>query len=127
MPGLQHLAQLIAAENPYSNGNVDDMDIYLLAQSTNNNPNVIGTPNAGNPIDLITQSLSQIDFEMTNYGGTWDFKSVPQPISRALRIKYRYRVPNPGFDPLDPGNTGVDSARWRTDYLLIGFVNGGAG
>jgi hypothetical protein len=101
------------------------MDIYLLAQSTNVNPPV-GT-GAGAAIDATTQSLSQIDFEMTNYGGTWDFKSVPQPISRALRIKYRYRVPNPGFDPLDPANTGVDSARWRTDYLLIGFVNGGAG
>jgi hypothetical protein len=125
MPGLQHLAQLIAAENPYSNGNVDDMDIYLLAQSTNVNPPE--GAGAGAAIDAITQSLSQIDFEMANYGGTWDFKSVPQPISRALRIKYRYRVPNPGFDPLDPGNAGVDSARWRTDYLLIGFVNGGAG
>ena len=103
------------------------MDIYLLAQSSNINPNVIGTPGAGAPLTRSTQSLSQIDFEMANYGGTWDFKSVPQPISRALRVKYRYRVPNPGFDPLDPTNTGVNSARWRTDYLLIGFVNGGAG
>jgi hypothetical protein len=117
---LHRLAQLIAAENPYSNGQVEDMDIYLLAPSGNSNPD-------GSPLSQDAQELSQIDFEMTNYGGTWDFKSVPQPISRALRIKYRYRVPNPNPDPLDPNNQGLDSYRWRTDYLLIGFVNGGAG
>lgn len=126
MPSLDHLAQLIAAENPYSNGNVEDMDIYLLAASSNVNP-PSATTAGGTALDPITSSLSQIDFEMANYAGTWDFKSVPQPISRALRVKYRYRVPNPSYDPLDPGNNGVDSARWRTDYLLIGFVNGGAG
>jgi hypothetical protein len=125
MPGLLHLARLIAAENPYSNGYEEDMDIYLLAPSANNNPPFGAGANA--PIDPTTASLSQIDFEMANYGGTWDFKSVPQPISRALRVKYRYRVPRPLNDPLDPPNTGLDSARWRTDYLLIGFVNGGAG
>jgi hypothetical protein len=125
MASLHRLAELIAAENPYSNGNVEDMDIYLLTPSGNINP-PFGA-GAGSPLDARTTSLSQIDFEMANYGGTWDFKSVPQPISRALRIKYRYRVPNPLYDPLDPSNTGIDSARWRTDYLLIGFVNGGAG
>jgi hypothetical protein len=125
MAGLHRLAELIAAENPYSNGNVEDMDIYLLAPSGNINP-PFGA-GAGSPLDARAISLSQIDFEMANYGGTWDFKSVPQPISRALRVKYRYRVPNPLYDPLDPSNTGIDSARWRTDYLLIGFVNGGAG
>jgi hypothetical protein len=108
MPALDGLTTLIAAENPYSNGDVDDMDIYLLAQS--------GIPGL-NPNQ---QAASQIDVEMANYSGTWDFKGVPQPLSRALRIKYRYLVP----DPLNPG---TDSDRWRTDYLLIGFVNGGAG
>ena len=123
MPALDGLINLVAAENPYSNGQVEDMDIYLLAPSGNSNP-------GGSPLSQDAQELSQIDFEMTNYGGTWDFKSVPQPISRALRVKYRYRVPNPRYplvDPLDPSNQGIDSARWRTDYLLIGFVNGGAG
>ena len=108
MPALDRLRNLIAAENPYTNGGVDDMDIYLLAQS--------GNPGLG-PGGL---ARSQIDVEMANYSGTWDFKGVPQPLSRALRIKYRYRVP-------DPQNPGVNSNRWRTDYLLIGFVNGGAG
>jgi hypothetical protein len=108
MPALDGLIDLIAAENPYSNGGVTDMDIDLLAQS-------------GNPgLTANQQAASQIDVEMANYSGTWDFKGLPQPLSRALRIKYRYRVP----DPLNPGN---NSDRWRTDYLLIGFVNGGAG
>ena len=108
MPALDRLRNLIAAENPYTNGGVDDMDIYLLAQS-------------GNPgLSPGGLARSQIDVEMANYSGTWDFKGVPQPRSRALRIKYRYRVP-------DPQNPGANSNRWRTDYLLIGFVNGGAG
>ena len=108
MPALDGLTDLIAAENPYSNGDIDDMDIYLLAQSGNSG------------LSANEQTASQIDVEMANYSGTWDFKGVPQPLSRALRIKYRYRVP----DPLHPGS---NSDRWRTDYLLIGFVNGGAG
>jgi hypothetical protein len=113
MPALDGLTELIAAENPYSNGDVSDMDIYLLAQSGNVGPGGV----ALTPAQL---AASQIDVEMANYSGTWDFKGVPQPLSRALRIKYRYRVP-------DPQNPGSDSDRWRTDYLLIGFVNGGAG
>ena len=113
MPALDGLIDLIAAHNPYSNGNVADMDIYLLAQSNNLNPD--GTPTSPN-----AKALSQIDVEMANYSGSWDFKGVPQPLSRALRIKYRYRVP-------DPTSPGSDSDSWRTDYLLIGFVNGGAG
>ena len=108
MPALDRLIDLIAAENPYTNGGVNDMDIYLLAQS-------------GNPgLSPGGLARSQIDVEMAKYSGTWDFKGVPQPLSRALRIKYRYRVP-------DPQNPGANSNRWRTDYLLIGFVNGGAG
>jgi hypothetical protein len=108
MPALDGLINLVAAENPYSNGGVNDMDIYLLA------PSGIAGPSAAE------EAASQIDVEMANYSGIWDFKGVPQPLSRALRIKYRYRVP-------DPQNPGSDSDRWRTDYLLIGFVNGGAG
>ena len=110
MPALDRLVDLIAAENPYTNGDINDMDLYLLTQSAN--PGVV--PGS------VAALLSQIDAEMANYAGTWDFKGEPQPLSRALRIKYRYRVP----DPLNPG---ADSDRWRTDYLLIGFVNGGAG
>jgi len=113
MPALDRLIDLIAAENPYTNGGVNDMDIYLLAQS--------GNPGLGaGPAQAEAQARSQIDVEMANYSGTWDFKGVPQPLSRALRIKYRYRVP-------DPEHPGDNSNRWRTDYLLIGFVNGGAG
>ena len=108
MAGLNRLMEIIARENPYSNGGDDDMDLYLLA------PSGIGGLSAA------AVDFSRIDVEMANYAGTWDFKGVPQPLSRALRIKYRYRVP----DPRDPGS---DTDRWRTDYLLIGFVNGGAG
>ena len=54
MPALDRLRNLIAAENPYTNGGVDDMDIYLLAQS--------GNPGLG-PGAL---ARSQIDVEMAN-------------------------------------------------------------
>src|SRR5258707_14362668 len=82
MPGLERLAALIAAENPYSNGNVEDMDIYLLAPSGNTNP-----PPGGGALDHTTTSLSQIDFEMTNYGGSWEFENVPKPIKRGRRVQ----------------------------------------
>src|SRR5215471_9289757 len=35
MPALDRLDDLVAAENPYTNGGINDMDIYLLAQSGN--------------------------------------------------------------------------------------------
>jgi hypothetical protein len=111
MPGFQRLMEIIAHENPYSNGHEDEMDFDLLAPT-------------GNP-GTATYDFSRLDVEMTNYGGTWDFKSVPQPISRALRVKYRYRVPLLHLTHHPHGHP--DSHRWRTDYLLIGFVNGGAG
>jgi hypothetical protein len=106
MPALDDLTSLVAAENPYTNGDTNDMDIYLLAQSGNSG------------LNTAQKVASQIDAEMANYSGTWDFKGVPLPLSRALRIKYRYRVPD---------GAGGNTDRWRTDYLLIGFVNGGAG
>lgn len=108
MPALDGLADLIAAENPYTNGAPDEMDMYLLAQSTN--PGVSG-PGA---------AASQIDLEMDgNYPGTWDFKGVPQKLSKVLRIKYRYKVPGSG--------SSAKPLRWRSGYLLIGFEDGGAG
>jgi hypothetical protein len=103
MPALDGLEELVASENPYTDGAVDSMDVYLLAQSAN--AGLTGTQ----------KTASQVDMEMAAYSGSWDFKGVPQPLSKALRIKYRYKVPN--SNPL----------RWRTDYLLIGFVDGGAG
>jgi len=104
MAALDRLADLIAAENPYTNGAVEDMDMYLLAATAN------AATSAAN------KAASQIDMEMDgSYPGTWDFKGVPQKLSKVLRIKYRYKVPN--SNPL----------RWRSGYLLIGFEDGGAG
>jgi hypothetical protein len=104
MPALDGLPDLIAAENPYTTGAVNDMDMYVLAQ----------TANAG--LAQADQAASQIDMEMDGgYPGTWDFKGLPQKLSKVLRIKYRYKVPE--SNPL----------RWRTAYLLIGFEDGGAG
>lgn len=116
MPGFQRLMEIIAHENPYSNGHPDEMDFDLLA------------PHGSNPASA-SYEFSRLDVEMSNYGGTWDFKSVPQPISRALRVKYRYRVPllHLPQHPHTLPHGHPDSHRWRTDYLLIGFVNGGAG
>jgi hypothetical protein len=101
---LDGLAGLIAAENPYINGAVDDMDMYVLAASGNSG------------LSAAQQAASQIDLEMDgSYPGTWDFKGVPQKLSKVLRIKYRYKVP------------GSNASRWRSGYLLIGFEDGGAG
>lgn len=96
MAGMRELLERIAKENPYTDGNVDDMDACLLP------------PIRANDV------ASQIDIEMDGrYPGTWDFKGQPQKLNKVLRIKYRYKVK-------DTGNPG----RWMTAYLLIGFEDG---
>lgn len=105
MAALDNLTALIAAENPYTDGDVESMDMYVLAETANASVTVAAE-----------KALSQIDMEMDgNYPGTWDFKGVPQKLSKVLRIKYRYKVANANLN------------HWRTGYLLIGFEDGGAG
>ncbi|HZU88553.1 MAG TPA: hypothetical protein VE993_04780, partial [Stellaceae bacterium] len=71
MPALDGLAELIASQNPYTTGQVEDMDIHILPP----------TGNAG--MQQADQEASQIDMEMDGgYPGSWDFKGVPQKLNK---------------------------------------------
>jgi hypothetical protein len=105
---LDGLTALIAKQNPYTSGQVDDMDLYISTL---------------NPDDPNGEQGSQIELELdADYPGEWNFKGAPQKLNKVLRIKYRCKVrrggqhQNPG-DPVD---------YWMTAYLLIGFEDGGA-
>ena len=117
---LETLVRIVAQQNPYTSGAVDDMDLH------------VGTPHQGNslPIPGFPQGYrppqgddSQIEVELDgNYPGTWDFKGVPQKISKVLRIKYRCKAlkKHAAHTP----NPAVDVPYWMTAYLLIGFEDG---
>lgn len=105
---MQRLVELMAKMNPYTAGEVDDMDLYISHPTT-------GASN-GDP--------SQIEMELDgDYPGAWDFKGQPQKLNRVLRIKYRCKVRKKDAagnqDPADP------VLYWMTAYLLIGFEDGG--
>jgi hypothetical protein len=105
---LERLVQLMARMNPYTAGQVDDMDLYI-------SPPTSGASN-GDP--------SQIEMELDgDYPGEWSFKGQPQKLNRVLRIKYRCKVrkkdASGNQNPADP------VLYWMTAYLLIGFEDGG--
>jgi hypothetical protein len=105
---LDGLKELIAKQNPYTSGQVDDMDIHIWPP---------------NPDDPNGDQGSGIELELdADYPGEWNFKGVPQKLNKVLRLKYRCKVRKGGQDqdPADP----VDY--WMTAYLLIGFEDGGA-
>ena len=105
---LDGLTTLIAKQNPYTSGQVDDMDLYIMTR---------------NPDDPDGEQGSQIELELdADYPGEWNFKGMPQKLNKVLRIKYRCKVRKGGQnqDPADP----VDY--WMTAYLLVGFEDGGA-
>ena len=101
---IERMAKL----NPYTAGQVDDMDFY------------IGHPNAGEP----NGGPSQIEMELDgDYPGEWNFKGQPQKLNRVLRLKYRCKVrPKDAAGNQDPTKPPV---YWMTAYLLVGFEDGG--
>ena len=104
---LDGLATLIAKQNPYTSGQVDDMDMYIMP---------------ANPDDPDGDQFSQVELELdADYPGEWNFKGTPQKLNKVLRIKYRCKVRKGGHNQ-DP-NTPVEY--WMTAYLLIGFEDGG--
>ena len=105
---MDGLLQLLASQNPYTSGQIDDMDFY------------ISHPNASEP----GGGTSQIEVELDgDYPGTWDFKGQPQKVNRVLRLKYRCKVRKKDAagnqDPADP------VLYWMTAYLLVAFEDGG--
>lgn len=108
--GLDGLTALIAKQNPYTTGEVDDMDIYLRPV---------------NPSDPTGDQGSQIVMEVDgDYPGEWSFKGIPQKLNRVIRLQYRCKIRRPGGskreqDPADPVEY------WMSAYLLIGFEDGG--
>jgi len=105
---MDGLVGLLARQNPYTAGQVDDMDLY------------IAHPNSDEP----DGGPSQIEMELDgDYPGTWDFKGQPQKINRVLRIKYRCKVRKK--DASGNQNPSDPDFYWMTAYLLIGFEDGG--
>ncbi len=103
------LVSIINSHNPYTSNNPNDMSMFV------GNPDLSNT--SGNDIN---QMEIEVDGPYTT-PKEWYFKSLPQQINKALRIKYRYRAVNlqvPGIPQLDPHH-------WVTAYLLIGFEDGG--
>lgn len=104
--GLAGLTELIAKQNPYTTGRVDDMDIYLRP-----------------PVDC--DPKSQIVMEVDgDYPGEWSFKGIPQKLNRVIRLQYRCKVRRPGGSKREQ-NPDCPADYWMTAYLLIGFEDGG--
>jgi hypothetical protein len=104
---LDGLEELIARLNPYTSGQVNDMDLYIRPP---------------NPDDPNGDQGSSIELELdADYPGEWNFKGAPQKLNKVLRIKYRCKVRKGGSDQ-NP-NTPVEY--WMTAYLLIGYEDGG--
>jgi hypothetical protein len=106
---LDNLAVLLARQNPYTSGQVDDMDLYLRPV---------------NPDDGDGAQGSQIELEIDgDYPGEWNFKGQPQKLNRVIRLKYRCKVRAKDASGNQPANGAVQY--WMTAYLLIGFEDGG--
>jgi hypothetical protein len=105
---MQRLVELMARMNPYTAGQVDDMDLYISHPTSG--------ASHGDP--------SQIEMELDgDYPGEWNFKGQSQKLNRVLRIKYRCKVRRK--DAAGNQNTGDPVLYWMTAYLLVGFEDGG--
>jgi hypothetical protein len=101
---------LVNSHNPYTSDEMLDMTIYT------------GNPDFDRWAD---NKKSQIEVEIDGpytMPKEWYFKGLPQQISKALRIKYRYRAKNLGA----PGSPPLKLPHWVTAYMLVGYEDGGA-
>jgi hypothetical protein len=119
---LDGLLHLLAGQNPYTSGQVEDMDIYIAHPTGNPLPAPTGA-SGGDPRQDDNR-FSQIEMEIDgDYPGTWEFKGQPQKINRALRIKYRCKVRKKNSSGNQHHSDPVEY--WMTAYLLVGFEDGG--
>jgi hypothetical protein len=101
---------LINSHNPYTSDEMLDMTIYT------------GNPDFEKWAD---NKFSNIEVEIDGpytMPKEWYFKGLPQQISKALRIKYRYRAKDLG----KPGSPPLKLPHWVTAYMLVGYEDGGA-
>jgi len=104
------IVSLINSHNPYTSDEMLDMTIYT------------GNPDFEKWAD---NKLSQIEVEIDGPYTTpkeWYFKGLPQQVTKALRIKYRYRAKNLGTSDRPP----LQLPHWVTAYMLVGYEDGGA-
>jgi hypothetical protein len=104
------IVSLINSHNPYTSDSMHDLTIYT------------GNPDFEKWAD---NKLSQVEVEVDGpytMPKEWYFKGLPQQISKALRIKYRYHAKNLGA----PGSPPLKLPHWVTAYMLVGYEDGGA-
>jgi hypothetical protein len=104
------IVSLVNSHNPYTSDDMMDMTIYT------------GNPDFEKWAD---NKSSQMEVEVDGpytMPKEWYFKGLPQQISKALRIKYRYRAKDLG----KPGSPPLKLPHWVTAYMLIGYEDGGA-
>jgi hypothetical protein len=104
------IVSLINSHNPYTSNEMLDMTVFT-----------------GNPdfSEWANNRSNQIEVEIDGPYTTpkeWYFKSLPQQINKALRIKYRYRARDLG----NPNRPLLGLPHWITAYMLIGYEDGGA-
>jgi hypothetical protein len=100
---LDGLTELIAKHNPYTAGNIKDMDMYLQRDTHDNH------------------RFGSVEIEQDGgYPGDWSFKGQPQKINKVLRIKYRAAI----HEKDQYGRPTNVVSHWMTAYLLIAFEDG---
>jgi hypothetical protein len=112
----QDLGQLISNINPYTEtttyppkgGSTGPMDIYV------------------GPPQTPASTVGQIQLELDNYEGEWNFRGIPQKIKSAVRIKYRYPVFGPPAAGAAAGTTGP-LLYWAEESLLVGYAGANGG
>ncbi len=103
------IVSLISSHNPYTSDSMHDMNVYT------------GNPDFEKWAD---NKLSQVEVEVDGpytMPKEWYFKSLPQQINKALRIKYRYKAVDLG----KPHRPQLGLPHWITAYMLIGYEDGG--
>jgi hypothetical protein len=104
------IVALINSHNPYTSNEMLDMTVFT------------GNPDFSQWADNKSNQIeAEVDGPYTS-PKEWYFKSLPQQINKALRIKYRYRARN----VVDPARPLLGLPHWITAYLLIGYEDGGA-
>lgn len=100
------LGTIIRMLNPHAGGQPGSMHLAPA-----------GAPPPAPAPSVDPSDLARIRLEVDNAAGDWIFKGQQQRVEKALRIEYRY--------PLSDVN-GKPTGLFATEYLVIGYVNGGS-
>lgn len=100
------LGTLIRMLNPHTDGAEGTMQFAPLVTSQ---------PPTAPSVD--PADLAQIRLEIDDGPGAWSFKTSSQRVQRAVKIEYRYPLRD---------RYGNKNGLFATDYLFIGYANGGS-